>query len=158
MAFVFLLASLATTRLVARYGRLVIGAGGLIQLIGLTVLIATVLSWWPSLSVYDLMPGLTIMGLGQGLVMSPLYRVILSDVPQEVAGAGSGVLTTTQQTSLALGVALLGSLFVTLSAPSQLGPLHALVVILAVQAIAAGGLAIGSRWLPQGGRSASTSG
>jgi EmrB/QacA subfamily drug resistance transporter len=152
MALLFLLSSLATTRLVARYGRRVIGAGGLIQLVGLVVLIATVLAWWPHVSVYDLMPGLAIMGTGQGLVMSPLYRVILSDVPQEVAGAGSGVLTTTQQTSLALGVALLGSLFVTLSAPGQLGPLHALVVILSVQALAATGLAIGSRLLPRGGR------
>jgi MFS family permease len=152
LAVVFLLASLATTRLVARYGRKVIGAGGLIQLVGLLTLIATFLAWWPHVSVYDLMPGLAIMGAGQGLVMSPLYRVVLSDVPQELAGAGSGVLTTTQQTSLALGVASLGSLFISLSSRSQLGPLHALVVILGVQAVVAVGLAVASRSLPRGGR------
>jgi MFS transporter len=152
MAVTFLLASLATTRLVARHGRKVIGAGGVIQLVGLLILIATFGAWWPQISVYDLMPGLAIMGAGQGLVMSPLYRVVLSEVPQEVAGAGSGVLTTTQQTSLALGVAALGSLFVTLSAASQLGPLHALVVILAIQAAVAAGLAAGSKALPRGGR------
>jgi MFS family permease len=152
LAVVFLLASLATTRLVARYGRKVIGAGGVIQLVGLLLLTATFLAWWPLISVYDLMPGLAVMGAGQGFVMSPLYRVILSDVPQEVAGAGSGVLTTTQQTSLALGVASLGSLFISLSSPSQLGPLHALVVILGVQAVVAAGLAVGSMALPRGGR------
>jgi EmrB/QacA subfamily drug resistance transporter len=152
LAVVFLLASLATTRLVARYGRKVIGAGGLIQLVGLLTLIATFLAWWPHVSVYDLMPGLAIMGAGQGLVMSPLYRVVLSDVPQELAGAGSGVLTTTQQTSLALGVASLGSLFISLSSRSQLGPLHALVVILGVQAVVAAGLAVASMALPRGGR------
>ncbi len=155
MAFVFLLASLATTRLVARFGRNVIGAGALIQLVGLLVLIATLLAWWPAVSVYDLMPGLAIMGAGQGLMMSPLYRVVLSEVPPEVAGAGSGVLTTTQQTSLALGVALIGSLFVSLAATNRLGPLHAAVTILTIQAVVAVGLAVGSRLLPRGSRAAS---
>jgi hypothetical protein len=51
-------------------------------------------------------------GVGQGAIAPVLFRVILSGVPTEAAGAGSGVLTTTQQTSLALGVATLGSLFV----------------------------------------------
>jgi EmrB/QacA subfamily drug resistance transporter len=151
MAAIFLLASLATTRLVARYGRKVIGAGAAIQLVGLLVLIATFLAWWPQVSMVDLMPGLAVMGAGQGLILSPLYRVVLSEVPQEVAGAGSGVLTTTQQTSLALGVALLGSLFVSLAAPGRLGSLHAVVVILAIQSVVAAGLAAGSRLLPRGG-------
>ncbi|HEX3906429.1 MAG TPA: MFS transporter [Mycobacteriales bacterium] len=155
MAVLFLLASLATTRLVAEYGRKVIAAGALIQLVGLLILIATFLAWWPHISVYDLMPGLAVMGMGQGLILSPLYRVVLSDVPQEVAGAGSGVLTTTQQTSLALGVALIGSLFVSLATASRLGPLHAAVTILAIQAVVAAGLAAGSRLLPRGGRAAS---
>jgi hypothetical protein len=75
-------------------------------------------------------------------------------VPQELAGAGSGVLTTTQQTSLALGVALIGSVFLSLASPGRIGPLHAAVVILAVQSVVALGLAVGSRWLPKGGRSA----
>jgi MFS family permease len=155
MAVLFLLASLATTRLVAEYGRKVIAAGALIQLVGLLVLIATFLAWWPHISVYDLMPGLAVMGTGQGLILSPLYRVVLADVPQEVAGAGSGVLTTTQQTSLALGVALLGSLFVSLATAARLGPQHAAVTILAIQAVVAAGLAAGSRLLPRGGRAAS---
>jgi EmrB/QacA subfamily drug resistance transporter len=152
MAVLFLVTSLATTRLVARYGRKVIGAGATIQLVGLLVLIATLLAWWPQVSAVDLMPGLAIMGIGQALMLSPLVRIVLSEVPQELAGAGSGVLTTTQQTSLALGVALIGSVFLTLASPSHLGPLHAAVVILAVQSVVALGLAVGSRLLPKGGR------
>ena len=35
--------------------------------------------------------------------MSPLFGVVLSQAPAAVAGAGSGVLTTTQQSALALG-------------------------------------------------------
>jgi EmrB/QacA subfamily drug resistance transporter len=157
MAVLFLLTSLATTRLVARYGRKVIGAGATIQLVGLLVLIATLLAWWPQVSAVDLMPGLAIMGVGQALMLSPLVRIVLSEVPQELAGAGSGVLTTTQQTSLALGVALIGSVFLSLASPGRLGPLHAAVVILAVQSVVAVGLAVGSRLLPKGGRPPVTS-
>ena len=148
LALTFLAASLATTRLVARYGRTVIGAGATIQLVGLLIVIAALLAWWPQISVLDLAPGFAVMGVGQGLVMSPLIRVVLSDVPVESAGAGSGVLTTTQQTSLALGVAVLGTVFVTLASPSHLGPLHAAVVVLGIQAAVAAGIAIASRGLP----------
>jgi EmrB/QacA subfamily drug resistance transporter len=148
MAVAFLLASLATTRLVAQYGRKVIGAGAAVQLTGLLVLISSLLAWWPSLTALELAPGLALMGAGQGLVMSPLIRVVLSDVPPEVAGAGSGVLTTTQQTSLALGVAVIGSVFLTLASASHLGPLHAAVAVLSFQAAVALGISVASRWLP----------
>lgn len=48
--------------------------------------------------------------------MSPLFRVVLAEVPPARAGIGGGVLTTTQQTGLALGVATLGTLYLSLSA------------------------------------------
>jgi EmrB/QacA subfamily drug resistance transporter len=156
MAVAFLVASLATTRLVARYGRAVIGAGAVTQLAGLVLLIGSLQVWWPHLSPLQLLPSLALMGAGQGLVMSPLVRVVLSEVPPEVAGAGSGVLTTTQQTSLALGVAVLGSVFVTLASPDRLGPLHAALVVLGIQALVAVGLAIGSHSLPASARQTSS--
>ena len=148
MAIAFLGASLATHSPGRVHGRRVIGVGALIQLHRLTLLIPSLQVWWPHLSVLELAPGLVLMGLGQGLVMSPLVRVVLSEVPPEIAGVGSGVLTTTQQTSLALGVAVLGSLFVTLAAPGHLGPLHAAVVVLGIQALVATGIAVASRGLP----------
>lgn len=113
----FLVMSLQTSRLVARYGRRVLLAGAVVASIGLLVLIATVLSDWPNLTVLDLAPGALLYGVGQGAIGPVLFRVILSGVPTEAAGAGSGVLTTTQQTSLALGVATLGSLFVAVAGP-----------------------------------------
>jgi MFS family permease len=148
MAVAFLATSLATTRLVARYGRSVIVAGGAITLVGLVLLAGALVAWWPHLSVIDLAPGLAVMGAGQGLVMSPLVRVVLSDVPVESAGAGSGVLTTTQQTSLALGVATIGSAFLSLSPSDRLGPYHAVLVVLAFQALVLAGIAVGARTLP----------
>jgi MFS family permease len=108
----YLVMSLQTSRLVARYGRWVLVTGAIVQVAGLLVLTATTLYAWPDISVLDLTPGALLYGVGQGAIAPVLFRVILSGVPTEAAGAGSGVLTTTQQTSLALGVATLGSLFV----------------------------------------------
>ncbi len=90
MAAAFLLASLSTSRLLARFGAKVLGAGGALQAVGLIILGITVYLDWPHLSVIDLAPGLAVAGLGQGLVMSPLFGIVLADVPLEaMAGAGS---------------------------------------------------------------------
>jgi hypothetical protein len=78
MAVVFLLASLSTSRLLARYGPKVLTAGGLLQALGLIVLAVTVWQGWPHLAVIDLSPGLMVAGFGEGLLMSPLFGVVLS--------------------------------------------------------------------------------
>src|SRR5215813_4286341 len=147
MAATFLLASLSTSRLLARFGAKVLAAGGLLQAAGLVILGATVYLGWPHLAVADLGPGLAVAGLGQGLVMSPLFGIVLSEVPPAVAGAGSGVLTTTQQTALALGVATLGSLFLTLAGDGT-GISTAFLVVLTIQVVVAIGVAAGARRLP----------
>jgi MFS family permease len=115
LAATFLVASLLTSRLVARHGRQVLTVGGVLQGLGLAVLVATVAATWPQVSAYALIPGMAIAGFGQGLIISPLFGVVLSEVPVASAGIGSGVLSTTQQTSLALGTGLLGTLFLSLT-------------------------------------------
>jgi hypothetical protein len=147
MAATFLLASLSTSRLLARFGAKVLFAGGLLQAVGLVMLGLTVYLGWPHLAVADLAPGLAVAGLGQGLVMSPLFGIVLSDVPPAVAGAGAGVLTTTQQSALALGVATLGSLFLALAGDGT-GISTAFIVVVAVQVVVAVGVAAGARRLP----------
>ncbi len=149
MAVAFLIASLQIARLVVRWGRTVITAGGVIQLLGLLLLIWTLEQTWPHTSPWALAPAFTVMGFGQGLTMPSLIRVVLSEVPIESAGAGGGVLTTMQQLSLAIGVAGLGTLYVTLAAASHLGPLHAAVLLIAIQSVIAVGVAAGSRFLPR---------
>ncbi|GAA3065092.1 hypothetical protein GCM10020000_56020 [Streptomyces olivoverticillatus] len=61
-------------------------------------------------------------------------RLVLSEVPVDRAGVGSGVLVTTQQAFMALGVATLGSLFLSLTPGS--GMREALMITLAVQLVA----------------------
>ncbi|MDH6131695.1 MFS family permease [Kitasatospora sp. MAA4] len=125
--------SLAGPRLIGRFGSRVITAGSVLQALGTAILIATVLADFRGLSVLTLLPGMLVTGLGNGLVGTPLFRVVLSTLPAQSAGLGSGVLATAQQSSLALGVATLGTLFLSLT-PS-LGMGHALALVLAIQSL-----------------------
>jgi hypothetical protein len=108
----------------------------------------TVFAEWPHLDAVNLAPAMIVAGFGQGLMMSPLFGVVLAGVPAARAGVGSGILVTTQQTSLALGVAALGSLFVSLAAPTSLGMRGAFAVVLAIQIAVALAVAVGATMLP----------
>ncbi len=110
----YFLASLAGPRLVQRFGRKVVVTGSLIQGTGLLTLALTVRAGWPDIPVAVLAPSMTVLGLGQGLVLPVLMRIVLSDLPVAQAGVGGGVMVTTQQSGLALGVATLGTLFLAL--------------------------------------------
>ncbi|MHC5260036.1 MFS transporter [Streptomyces sp. UC4497] len=131
MAGVFFVTSLAGPRLVSRWGARVVTVGGLLQAAGVALLALAAWRAWPDLGVLEMLPGAVLAGAGQALQLPILFRIILSEVPSARAGVGGGVMTTTQQASLALGVATLGSLFLSL-APSQ-GMRDALITTLLVQ-------------------------
>ncbi|MGW8362305.1 MFS transporter [Streptomyces wedmorensis] len=131
MALAFFAASLAGPRLIRRWGTRVVPVGALLQAAGLGLIAVTAGRSWPDLSVASLVPGMAVAGLGQGLQLPVLFRVVLSDVPPERAGVGSGVMVTTQQAAITLGVATLGSLFLSLSASGSTGT--ALTVTLVIQ-------------------------
>lgn len=57
--------------------------------------------------------GFALCGLGMGLISAPLPAFCLVRVPRAQAGAASGLFTTAQQLGMALGVAVLGSWFLT---------------------------------------------
>ncbi|MEV6973851.1 MFS transporter [Kitasatospora sp. NPDC093806] len=131
MAVGYFSASLSGPRLIGRFGSRVLTAGAAIQALGLVTLAVTVLADWDALSPLRMAPGVALAGIGQGLIGTPLFRVVLSKVPAARAGVGSGVLATSQQASLALGVATLGSLYLSLS-PS-LGLDRTLALCLGIQ-------------------------
>ncbi|MFG3116511.1 MFS transporter [Streptomyces sp. NPDC048197] len=140
----FFIASLAGPRLVGRFGRRVVFTGSLIQGAGLIALALTVHAGWPGISVAGLAPSMALLGLGQGLVLPVLMRIVLSELPVAQAGVGGGVMVTTQQSGLALGVATLGTLFLALL-PS-VGIRDALLAALLTQlAIVAGTTALALR-------------
>lgn len=137
MAVTFFGVSLAGPRLVARYGTRVVTVGGLIQGVGVALIAVAVWRSWPDLGLVELLPGAAVAGAGQALQLPVLFRIILSEVEPARAGVGSGVMVTTQQSALALGVATLGTLFLSL-APGM-GMRDALVTTLVVQV---GGIAL----------------
>ena len=64
-----------------------------------------------SLSGLELAPVLLIYGTGQGFVMPTLINTILVNIHGHDAGSAAGVLTTVQQVSFAMGVAVIGTVF-----------------------------------------------
>jgi MFS family permease len=131
MAVVFFFVSLAGPRLVARYGTRVVTAGAVVQGLGVGLMALAAWRSWPDLGLLELLPGAALAGAGQALQLPIVFRVVLSEVPPARAGVGSGVMMTTQQSALALGVAALGTLFLSL-VPST-GMRDALVTTLLVQ-------------------------
>ncbi|MEU1401844.1 MFS transporter [Streptomyces sp. NPDC005728] len=131
MAVAFLFVSLAGPRLIARYGTRVVTAGSVVQGVGVLLIVLAVWRDWPHLGFVSLLPGAAVAGAGQALQLPNVFRIVLSEVPAARAGVGSGVMVTTQQSALALGVATLGTLFLTL-VPHH-GMRDALVITLLVQ-------------------------
>ncbi|WP_369034157.1 MFS transporter [Streptomyces adonidis] len=131
MAVAFFCVSLAGPRLVTRYGTRVVTVGGLIQGVGVGLIAVAAWRSWPDLGLVELLPGAAVAGAGQALQLPVLFRIILSEIEPARAGVGSGVMITTQQSALALGVATLGTLFLSLAPGMGMG--DAFVTTLVVQ-------------------------
>ena len=56
-------------------------------------------------------PAELVVGLGLGMVISPLFDFILASVREREVGSASGVLNAVQQLAAAVGVAVLGTVF-----------------------------------------------
>ncbi|MER5185324.1 MFS transporter [Streptomyces sp. NPDC002896] len=112
MALLFFVGSLCAPRLISRFGRAALSVGAVVQLVGLAALVAVLVEMWPHVGLWDMALPLALSGAGGSLLFAGLFRSVLSDVPAHLAGIGSGVLITLQQSGLALGVATLGTLYI----------------------------------------------
>jgi MFS family permease len=115
MAVTFMLVSFVLPAVQRRWGASVIARGWAFQVAGYGLMAVIVLRDWPHVSPLSLAAPMALAGAGGGLVMMPLFGVVLSQVPPQQAGLGSGILITMQQTCLALGAATIGTLFLTWS-------------------------------------------
>jgi EmrB/QacA subfamily drug resistance transporter len=61
-----------------------------------------------------LLPGFVLMGLGMGLVMSPMSTAAMNAVDRSKAGAASGVLSMCRMVGSTFGVAVMGALVTTI--------------------------------------------
>jgi EmrB/QacA subfamily drug resistance transporter len=107
----FFVMSLTARRIAARLGGKALLLGAVLLVVGQAALIVTVDRIGVGGSVWALAPALLVDGAGLGLVMAPLNSLVLAGLPVELAGAASGVLTTTMQVGNSLGVALIGVVF-----------------------------------------------
>ena len=107
----FALSSLNWRRLPARWHQLVIPTGCIIAASGYVVVGLAVADGGTGGLVLPL--ALFTGGFGQGMAASPILTVALSKVAPEDAPDASGVLTTTIQLGLVVGVATFGSVFLT---------------------------------------------
>jgi EmrB/QacA subfamily drug resistance transporter len=120
----FALSSLRGRKLHARYGTAIIAVGAATALVGVVGLAIGVSVSGLSATALELSPVLALIGVGNGLVIPLIVSGVLESVPPKATGAASGVLATTQQFSMTLGIAAVGTLFFATEASS--GPVAAL--------------------------------
>jgi EmrB/QacA subfamily drug resistance transporter len=104
-ALAFLAGSLAAGRLAPVLGRGLLVAGAAVAAAGLAVLLAG-----PYTTV-SIMVATVVLGVGMGLVQTPLLNIALKGVREEHVGTASGVLSTAQQVGGSVGVALVGVVY-----------------------------------------------
>ncbi|WP_436484260.1 MFS transporter [Chitinophaga sp. ARDCPP14] len=109
----FLLASLWSIKNAARYGIRLLQFACILMI--LSFILQLVLFQGDVVTPYDIMPCLIIYGSGSGLLMPSLLKVAMWDMPPAKAGAASGVYSTVQQFASALGVSMLGGIFLYLA-------------------------------------------
>ncbi|MFB8077085.1 MFS transporter [Streptomyces sp. NPDC056013] len=95
-----------------RIGRKVLQIGPLVQLAGAVVLWFELEGLDPAaFSVWDIVPGTAVAGIGAGMVIAALFSFLLAAVDDDEIGSASGVLTAVQAVGGSIGVAVFGSVF-----------------------------------------------
>jgi EmrB/QacA subfamily drug resistance transporter len=111
LALTFIAMTLLGPKVAARLGPRSITLGAVAAIAGALVLALTAAHYGGQLTGWETAPGTALIGIGQGLMVPSLMSAVLSHVRPEQAGAAAGVLTTTQQFSIASGVAVIGAVF-----------------------------------------------
>ncbi|MDO8209458.1 DHA2 family efflux MFS transporter permease subunit [Conexibacter sp. CPCC 206217] len=143
-------AGLGGALLAPRFGRKVLHAGLVVMAIGTVALLLVVDANGLDVTTWQLAVPQLVAGVGIGLVVAPLFSLVLAAVADDEVGSASGVLNALQQLGSAVGIALLGTLFfTTLDSQGFVDALeHVLIAELAVIAAAA----VLALLLPQQGR------
>jgi EmrB/QacA subfamily drug resistance transporter len=88
-------------------GKYILFTGLTLWTAGLSIVLA---SAHPDSSRMHLLPGLLVAGLGLGMTFAPLQTIAMRNVAPRVAGAASGMITTTRQLGAVIGSAAVGAL------------------------------------------------
>src|SRR5262245_54169641 len=105
-----LFSSLAAERLAKRYAqRELIVAGFVMTIAGIALLLALVVTWD---SLLAFVPGLALVGLGLGAMLTPSVNVVQSSFPEELQGEISGLSRSVSNLGSSLGTAIAGTILV----------------------------------------------
>ena len=105
-----LLSSSAAQRLAKRYAqRSLIWAGFVATVVGIVLLIGLVSAWS---SVVAFLPGLFLIGLGMGTMLTPSVNIVQSAFPEEKQGEISGLSRSISNLGSSLGTAIAGTILV----------------------------------------------
>ncbi|MFJ6750654.1 MFS transporter [Streptomyces sp. NPDC091266] len=95
----------------ARRGRRLLQAGALVLLLGHAATLAVVAGAGRALTAWALAVPLLVVGLGNGVLVTPLLHAVLGRIRATEIGMASGVLSTGQQIGGSVGVAVVGVIF-----------------------------------------------
>lgn len=98
-------------KVIPKLGRYSLTLGAIIMSLGLGATYFAANHSGLDVTPWEFIPGLLLTGAGMGLVMSPVFSVVLMDVDPHHAGSASGVMNAIQQLGGAIGVALIGVVF-----------------------------------------------
>jgi MFS family permease len=97
-----------SARLVMRFGlRLPLGVGLLLAAAGLALFARAPVD---GSFLIDVLPGMTLLGLGAGIAFNPVLLAAMSDVEPSESGLASGIVNTSFMMGGAVGLAVLASL------------------------------------------------
>jgi EmrB/QacA subfamily drug resistance transporter len=95
-------------RLADRFGgKWILFTGLSLWTLGLSIVLA---SAHPDSTRWHLLPGLLVAGFGLGMTFAPLQTIAMLNVAPRLAGAASGMITTTRQLGAVIGSAAVGAL------------------------------------------------
>jgi MFS family permease len=142
-----LLASIAAARLARRYSqRLLIVSGFVLTIAGIVLFLVLV---GLSRGVWAFLPGLFLIGLGVGTMLTPSVNVVQSSFSEHLQGEISGLSRSVSNLGSSLGAAIAGTILVSQLTSSPQRSYALALIVLAV--IALGGLAAGAM-LPSASR------
>jgi MFS family permease len=112
-----LFSSLAAARLAKRYSqRTLIVAGFVVTLAGIALLLGLVRA---SDSIFAFVPGLALIGLGLGGMLTPSVNVVQSSFPEALQGEISGLSRSVSNLGSSFGTAIAGTILVSVFAGSR---------------------------------------
>lgn len=101
----------ASQVLAQKLGRRAMQIGFAVMAAGIALIALMVHGAGSDASVWDIVPGEFVAGLGMGIALPPLFDFILAGVRLDQVGSASGVLNATQQFGGALGIAVFATIF-----------------------------------------------